>query len=167
MVKAFIGLGSNLNDPHAQVKTALQELAQLPCSELTKYSSFYETEPMGPADQPDYIQPGYINAVAEIETELEPESLLDKLQSIESAHQRVRGEIQWGPRTLDLDLLLYGDKMIHTERLTVPHPGITERNFVLIPMAEIQPDLRLPDGRAITELPAAHDQHGVKRCPTR
>ena len=165
MIKAFIGLGSNLNDPRTQVETALAELALLPRSKLTTFSALYETEPMGPADKPDLVQPGYINAVALLMTELEPEKLLDQLQSIENRHQRVRGEVQWGPRTLDLDLLLYGDETINTERLTVPHPGITERNFVLIPMVEIRPDLKLPDGRAIVDLPASHDQHGVKRCP--
>lgn len=168
MVQAFIGLGSNLQQPLTQIRDALRELAQLPLSKLIKQSSLYETEPMGPpslSGQPDYDQPRYINAVAELETELAPEELLDKLQSIETAHRRVRGEIQWGPRTLDLDLLLYGDETIETERLTVPHPGITERNFVLIPMVEISPELKLPDGRAIAELPACRDQHGVKRCP--
>jgi len=167
MVKAYIGLGSNLDEPLQQIQGALGELAQLPQSQLLKHSSLYETEPMGPADQSDYLQPGYINAVAEVETELDPVELLDQLQSIENSHQRVRGEIQWGPRTLDLDLLLYGDETVETERLTVPHPGITERNFVLIPMVEISPELRLPDGRAIAGLPACHDQHGVKRCRLR
>lgn len=165
MVQTFIGLGSNLQQPLTQIRNALRELAQLSRSKLIKHSSFYETEPMGPVDQADYDQPGYINAVAELETELAPEELLDKLQSIETAHRRVRGDIQWGPRTLDLDLLLYGDETIETERLTVPHPGITERNFVLIPMVEISPELKLPDGRAIAELSACRDQHGVKRCP--
>ncbi len=165
MVRAFIGLGSNLNQPLTQIHSALTELTYLPDSELTKHSSLYETEPMGPVDQPDYIQPGYINAVAELQTRLAPEALLDQLQAIEDSHNRERGEVQWGPRTLDLDLLLYGDEVIQTERLTVPHLGITERNFVLIPMVEISPELKLPDGRAITELPACHDQNGVKRCP--
>jgi len=168
MVQAFIGLGSNLQQPLTQIHNALKELAQLPQSKLTKHSSLYETAPMGPpglSGQPDYEQPGYINAVAELATELAPEQLLDQLQSIENSHHRERGEVQWGPRTLDLDLLLYGDEIIETERLTVPHPGITERNFVLIPMVEISPELKLPDGRAIAELPACHDQHGVKQCP--
>ncbi|MCW8983212.1 MAG: 2-amino-4-hydroxy-6-hydroxymethyldihydropteridine diphosphokinase, partial [Gammaproteobacteria bacterium] len=154
MVKAFIGLGSNLNSPRLQLENALQELAQLPKSQLTCFSSLYETAPMGPVDQPDYVQPGYINAVAELETELAPEALLDQLQLIESVHQRVRGEVQWGPRTLDLDLLLYGEQIIETGRLSVPHPGLTERNFVLIPLYEIRADLKLPDGRAIADLPA-------------
>lgn len=160
MVKAFIGLGSNLDEPRAQIEIALQELAQLPHTHFVRASSRYLTAPMGPADQPYYI-----NAVAELETELTPVALLDQLQAIESAHQRVRGVNQWGPRTLDLDLLLYGDETIGTERLTVPHPGVAERNFVLIPLVEISPELTLPDGRAIAELPACHDQHGVKRCP--
>lgn len=167
MVKTLIGLGSNLDDPQQQILRALQELSQLPQSKLIKQSSLYETEPMDPLTSPGQaadVQPLYINAVAELMTELEPEALLDQLQSIETAHQRVRGAVQWGPRTLDLDLLLYGDENIATQRLTVPHPGVTERNFVLIPMVEICPELKLPDGRAISELPACHDQHGVKRC---
>ena len=159
MVNAFIGLGSNLDEPLAQVRSALRALDQLPQSTLIQHSSLYETAPMGSANQPNYI-----NAVAELATELAPEALLDQLQLIETAHQRVRGAERWGSRTLDLDLLLYGDEIIGAERLTVPHPGLTERNFVLIPMAEICPELRLPDGRAVAELPARHDQHGVKKC---
>lgn len=170
MVKALIGLGSNLDAPRQQVLRALQELAQLPQSKLIKHSSLYETEPLtlptldSSHGQSVEIQPPYINAVAEMLTALAPEALLDQLQSIETAHQRVRGEVRWGPRTLDLDLLLYGNETIATQRLTVPHPGVTERNFVLIPMVEICPELKLPDGRAISELPACHDQQGVKRC---
>lgn len=167
MVMALIGLGSNLDAPRQQVLRALQELSQLPQSKLTKHSSLYETEPLTLPTPPGHsveIQPPYINAVAEMMTALAPEALLDQLQSIETAHHRVRGEIRWGPRTLDLDLLLYGNEIIATQRLSVPHPGVTERNFVLIPMVEICRELKLPDGRAISELPACHDQQGVKRC---
>ncbi len=164
MVQAFIGLGSNLQQPLTQIQNALKELAQIPRSKLTNHSSLYQTAPMGPVDQPDYEQPEYINAVAELATGLAPEQLLDQLQSIENDHHRERGELQWGPRTLDLDLLLYGEEIIETGRLTVPHPGIAERAFVLIPMLEISPELILPDGRAIAQLPACHDHHGVKRC---
>ncbi len=135
---AFVGLGSNLDDPEAQVRRALDELAGLPESVLERTSSLYRTAPMGPPDQPDYV-----NAVARLATRLAPHRLLSALQAIERAHGRVRG-VHWGPRTLDLDLLLYDALRIADARLTVPHPGIAERSFVLTPLAEIAPDLDIP-----------------------
>jgi len=144
--RAWIGLGSNLDDPHTQVSTALNELAQLPDSSLIMHSSLYRSDPVGPPGQPDYI-----NAVAALDTQLPPEALLDALQAIEQAHQRVR-KIHWGPRTLDLDLLLYGNETIATPRLSVPHPFMTQRNFVLWPLAEIAPELILPDGHSLQAL---------------
>jgi len=144
--RAWIGLGSNLDDPHTQVSTALNELAQLPDSSLIMHSSLYRSDPVGPPGQPDYI-----NAVAALDTQLPPEALLDALQAIEQAHQRVR-KIHWGPRTLDLDLLLYGNETIATPRLSVPHPFMTQRSFVLWPLAEIAPELILPDGRPLQAL---------------
>lgn len=144
--RVWIGLGSNLDDPRAQVSTALKELAQLPESSLVTHSSLYRSDPVGPPGQPDYI-----NAVAALDTQLSPETLLDALQAIEQAHQRVR-KIHWGPRTLDLDLLLYGNETIATPRLSVPHPFMTQRNFVLWPLAEIAPELILPDGRSLQAL---------------
>lgn len=149
-VRAYIGLGSNLAVPLRQVRQAIAELAQLPASRLVAVSRIYRSRPMGPADQPDYI-----NAVAAIETRLLPLKLLDSLQAIEKAHGRVRGAVQWGPRTLDLDLLLYGDEIIAEARLTVPHPGMAERNFVLQPLADIAPSLQLPDGRELKALSRA------------
>jgi len=130
-VVACIGLGSNLDDPVAQIRRAFAALAALPQSRLTGRSSLYRTPPMGPRDQPDYV-----NAVARLETRLEALELLDALQAIETAQGRVRAE-RWGPRTLDLDLLLYGEARIVTDRLTVPHPGLTERDFVLVPLREM------------------------------
>lgn len=150
-LRAWIGLGSNLEDPLAQVSTALQELTQLPDTTLAARSSLYRSDPVGPPGQPDYI-----NAVAALDTRLEPEALLDALQAIEQMHQRVR-KIHWGPRTLDLDLLLYGDQVISTPRLTVPHAYMTERNFVLWPLAELAPELILPDGRPLNTL--------LQHCP--
>lgn len=150
-LRAWIGLGSNLEDPLAQVSTALQELKQLPDTTLAARSSLYRSDPVGPPGQPDYI-----NAVAALDTRLEPEALLDALQAIEQMHQRVR-KIHWGPRTLDLDLLLYGDQVISTPRLTVPHAYMTERNFVLWPLAELAPELILPDGRPLNTL--------LQHCP--
>lgn len=143
-MRCFIGLGSNLDSPIDQVKRALEELAQLPDTQLIQHSALYRSEPVGPAGQPDYI-----NAVAELDTELDAECLLDHLQALEQAHQRVRLE-HWGPRTLDLDLLLYGQETIATARLSVPHPWMTQRSFVLYPLAEIAPDLQLPDGSLLS-----------------
>jgi 2-amino-4-hydroxy-6-hydroxymethyldihydropteridine diphosphokinase len=142
-VSAFIGLGSNLDDPQRQVRRALAELAELPASHVSAASALYRSPPLQgpgvPRDQPDYI-----NAVARLETVLAAEALLDALQAIEARHGRVRSGAHWGPRTLDLDILLYGDLRIDTPRLHVPHPGLAERNFVLQPLAEIAPDLDIP-----------------------
>lgn len=151
MIRCFVGLGSNLEDPIYQVSRALVELAELPHSKLVSQSRLYRSDPVGPAGQPDYI-----NAVAELETQLDPHALLDQLQAIEQLHQRKRLE-HWGPRTLDLDLLLYGDQQIASERLNVPHPFLTQREFVLYPLAEIAAQLRLPSGINISAL--------LAKCP--
>lgn len=132
---AYIGLGSNLDDPMQQVQTAFDELAILPAIRMVAKSGLYRSPPVGPADQPDYI-----NAVACIQTTLSAEPLLDALQGLEQAHHRRRIR-HWGPRTLDLDLLLLGDQVIQSERLVVPHPQLTKRRFVLQPLMEIAPDL--------------------------
>ncbi|MCW9023121.1 MAG: 2-amino-4-hydroxy-6-hydroxymethyldihydropteridine diphosphokinase [Gammaproteobacteria bacterium] len=147
-VECFIGLGSNLADPQLQVTTAIEELAQLPESRLGGVSSLYRSVPMGPADQPDYI-----NAVARLETRLDAHALLDALQAIEHRHQRVREGERWGPRTLDLDLLLYGQQHIHDDRLDVPHVGMGERNFVLYPLAELMTeDMLIPGLGSLAKL---------------
>lgn len=137
-VLAYIGLGSNLDNPESQLKTAIEALTGLPQTRLQARSSLYRSAPMGPQDQPDYL-----NAVAQLSTGLEPEALLDKLQGIEQAQGRVRAQ-HWGPRTLDLDILLYGEDVVATERLKIPHPGIAERSFVLYPLAEINGQLEIP-----------------------
>jgi 2-amino-4-hydroxy-6-hydroxymethyldihydropteridine diphosphokinase len=143
----YIGLGSNLDNPKQQVIEALAALVLIPNTELIKQSALYRSDPVGPPGQPDYI-----NAVAAIRTLLEPEQLLDALQAIEQDHQRIR-KIHWGPRTLDLDIILFGDQSIATERLTVPHPFAHERNFVLWPLAEIAPSgLQFPNGNTLTHL---------------
>jgi 2-amino-4-hydroxy-6-hydroxymethyldihydropteridine diphosphokinase len=136
--RAFVGLGANLDDPGRHVRTAFEDLDRLPGSRVVARSSLYRSAPVGPPGQPHYI-----NAVAELETALEPEALLDALQSIEAAHGRVRAE-RWGPRTLDLDLLLYGGREIRTPRLSVPHPEMARRNFVLAPLLEIAPHVEIP-----------------------
>lgn len=145
-MKSYIGLGSNLGDSLHTLESALTCLTQHAKITLLQVSSFYQSKPHGPKDQPDYI-----NAVAEITTELGAIELLDTLQQIENTHHRKRTAQRWGPRTLDLDLLLYGDRCIHTERLTVPHPRIEERDFVLYPLAEITPTLTFPNGKSLRE----------------
>ena len=137
-ITAYIGLGSNLEDPVDQVRRALDELDQIPHTHLITASSLYRSDPVGPPGQPDYI-----NAVAEIETSLDPIPLLRELQAIEQAHERVR-IVRWGPRTLDLDLLLYADQEINDPDLIVPHVMLPERGFVLYPLQEIAPSIEIP-----------------------
>jgi len=139
MTSAYIGLGSNLNDPVLQLLNALQSLQEIPLSKLVKYSSFYRSKALGPQRQPDYI-----NAVAQMETALTAFSLLHEMQSIETRYGRVRGKERWGPRTLDLDLLVFGSEEIHDIKLIVPHPEIANRNFVLSPLVEICSEMTIP-----------------------
>lgn len=146
MILAYIGLGSNLDNPRQQIERAFVELDTVADSQLIARSALYSSKAVGPGEQPDYI-----NAVALVSTQLSPLALLDALQAIEQAHQRVRIE-HWGPRTLDLDLLLFGQQTIASERLQVPHPYLSHRNFVLYPLADITPDLILPDGRSLRSL---------------
>jgi len=156
-VKAYIGLGSNLADPRGQLALAIAALGRLPSSRLLSVSAFYRSHPMGPQDQPDYL-----NAVAKLQTTLAAEALLDALQAIEQSQGRVR-ERRWGPRTLDLDLLLYGVQRIDTPRLQVPHPGLLQRNFVLYPLQELEPDLVFPSGESIKECIASCSPEGLER----
>jgi 2-amino-4-hydroxy-6-hydroxymethyldihydropteridine diphosphokinase len=135
---AYIGIGSNLEAPVEQVCQALIELNDIPHTYLTAQSSLYRSAPLGPADQPYYI-----NAAAGVRTSLSPESLLEELQSIENRHGRIR-TVRWGPRSLDLDLLMYGNLQQSHPDLTLPHPGIQERVFVLQPLYDIAPDLYIP-----------------------
>ncbi|SFH36012.1 2-amino-4-hydroxy-6-hydroxymethyldihydropteridinediphosphokinase [Nitrosospira sp. Nsp14] len=144
--KAYIGLGSNMADPVAQVREALDELAHLPSSRLLAVSSLYRSAPVGKLDQPDFI-----NAVALIETELTPQDLLKSLLEIEHYHGRVR-EYRNGPRTLDLDILLYDDLQCNDAHLTLPHPRMHQRAFVLQPLCEIAPDCRLAGHGTLAEL---------------
>lgn len=159
MTLAYVGLGSNLEDPLAQVTRAFDELAELPKTMLIASSAIYSSHAVGP-EQPDYI-----NAVALLDTQLSPLALLDALQAIEQAHQRVRIQ-HWGPRTLDLDLLLYGDHIIDEERLRVPHPYLTQRSFVLYPLADITPNLHLPDGTPLADLLSHCPADGLRRMPS-
>ena len=145
-VITYIGLGSNLSDPLQQVSTALHELSLLPQTRLVTHSSLYRSPHMGPPGFPDDI-----NAVAGLETSLTAEVLLQELQQLEQQHHRVR-IMHWGPRTLDLDILLYGQAVIQSAVLQVPHPGLAQRIFVVQPLMEIAPTLVLPDGRHLAEL---------------
>jgi 2-amino-4-hydroxy-6-hydroxymethyldihydropteridine diphosphokinase len=133
-VTAFVGLGSNLGDPAAQIRSAIRALAALPETRLVRRSSLYRNPPAGYLDQPEFI-----NAVARIETRLAPRDLLEELLAIERAHGRVR-DFPNGPRTLDLDILLYGERTVREPGLTIPHPRMLERAFVLLPLAEIAPE---------------------------
>ncbi|WP_407331414.1 2-amino-4-hydroxy-6-hydroxymethyldihydropteridine diphosphokinase [Enterovibrio sp. 27052020O] len=156
MIRAYIAIGSNLGEPVEKAQNAIAALSQLPDSQFIASSSLYSSKPMGPSDQPDYV-----NAVVAIDTKLLPLDLLDHTQRIELVFGRERKDERWGPRTLDLDILLYGDLQLESERLTVPHYGMKEREFVLFPLAEIAPDLHLPDGSAVADLVAVTDKNGL------
>jgi len=132
-MKAFVGLGSNLGDREAMIRAALEALAKLPDTILTRASSLYDSEPVGETDQPRFL-----NAVAELETELEPRALMWNLQLIEKRLGRVRTQ-RWGPRTIDLDVLLIDDLIVDEPDLKVPHPELVNRSFVLVPLVELDP----------------------------
>ena len=153
---AYVALGSNLGDRHAHLEAALAALAALPCTRLDAVSALYETAPVGPPGQQDYL-----NAVARLLTTLPPLDLLDALLAIEKSRGRIRAE-RWGPRTLDLDLLLHGDTTLHHPRLTLPHPRLHERAFVLAPLADLAPDLVVA-GRSIAQHLAAADRAGIRK----
>ena len=153
MITAYIALGSNLNTPVEQLHSALNAISQLPNTHLVTTSAFYKSKPLGPQDQPDYV-----NAVAKIKTELSPLALLDELQCIENEQGRVRLR-RWGERTLDLDILLYGNEIIQKERLTIPHYDMHNREFVIVPLFEIASDLVLPNTQPLTDLVKQFDDH--------
>ena len=156
-IPAFIGLGSNLDGPVEQVRRALDALASVADSRLVAASRLYRSDPVGPPGQPDYV-----NAVAKLETRLTPARLLNELQRIERRQGRVRA-LRWGPRTLDLDLLLYGDLTVDEPRLRVPHPRLAERSFVLRPLAELLAgDAELPELGRLDRLLAACPQDGTE-----
>ena len=155
-ITAYIGLGSNLSDPRAQVISAAKAISNISASKVITLSSLYLSKPMGPQDQDDYI-----NAVIALETSLSALELLDALQGIENSAGRVRKDNRWGARILDCDILLYGNESIENERLTVPHYGMKLREFVLLPLAEIAPSLHLPDGSSISELASKISSNGI------
>lgn len=157
MTTVYIAIGSNLSDPIAQANNAINALKQLPKSEFINCSMLYTSTPMGPQDQPDYI-----NAVVEIHTHLTPIELLDCTQAIEQEQGRIRKDERWGPRTLDLDILLYGNEVIDSERLTIPHYGMKEREFVLYPLADIAPSITLPCGTRLEDLLSIVSKNGLR-----
>ena len=154
---AFIALGSNLQQPEMQVKNAFLALEKLPSSKLVKASSLYQTAPVGFANQPNFI-----NAVAEISTELSPLELLNALLNLEKQAGRERLFAN-APRILDCDLLLYDDIEMVSEKLTLPHPRMYERGFVLLPLAEIAPNLTSPSGENIVKSALKHQNQGIKK----
>ena len=154
---AYVGIGSNLSDPAAQVERTFADLAAMPGVQLVARSALYRTAPFGPVEQDDFV-----NAVAGVLTTLAPQQLLDALRHLEVARGRVRS-VRWGPRILDLDLLVQGTLTVDTADLTLPHPGIAERNFVLYPLRDIAPELHIPGMGQVAALAAKVDPSGITR----
>jgi 2-amino-4-hydroxy-6-hydroxymethyldihydropteridine diphosphokinase len=146
-VRAYVGLGSNLGDREATLRKAIELLGAEDGVEVVAVSTLRDTEPVGYVDQPRFL-----NGVAAVETELGPRDLLERLLAVERSLGRERSGPRFGPRTVDLDLLLHGDGVVDEPGLTVPHPRLAERAFVLEPLAELDPELRLPDGRRVGDL---------------
>jgi len=157
LVTAFVALGSNLDDPAAQVARGMHELGTIPRTVVKRVSSLYRSVPVGFREQPDFI-----NAVAQVATRLAPRALLEALLEIERRHGRVR-DVPNGPRTLDLDLLLYDSLVLHEPGLTIPHARMHERAFVILPLAEIAPRRRIPGRGTLTRMLAQVDAQGVTR----
>ncbi|MDB9751452.1 2-amino-4-hydroxy-6-hydroxymethyldihydropteridine diphosphokinase [Gammaproteobacteria bacterium] len=160
MTIVYIGLGSNLGgdfaSPKQNITSAINALAKIKSIQMIKISSFYESKPIGPQDQSDYI-----NAVIKLKTNLDSTKLLNSLQTIENHHGRIRSQY-WGPRTLDLDILLFGDQIIHNDRLTIPHTEICNRAFVLVPLSEIEPDCVIPEKGIVSDLVSNVSQAELK-----
>lgn len=157
MTTAFVGLGSNIGNSVAEVQRAVTALVGAVDIHVLAASPCYRTKPMG-----SIKQEWFVNAVVQLVTSLSAESLLRVLQEIERDQERVRGE-RWGPRTIDCDLLLFGQQVIDTPLLTVPHPGLTTREFVLYPLADIAPDWVLPSGEVVSDLLAGLPRRGMER----
>jgi len=160
-VRVYIGMGSNLEDPVAQVLDAVEELEMIPDSILVSRSSLYRGKPMGPADQPDYV-----NAVVAMDTLLSAMDFLQALVKIEELQGRERDGEKWGPRIIDLDLLMYGKQKINTPELTVPHPGMHERDFVIVPLSEIAGNIKVPGQGLLTTLINQCENHSLRKLVT-
>jgi 2-amino-4-hydroxy-6-hydroxymethyldihydropteridine diphosphokinase len=155
---AYIGLGSNLQKPAQQIEEALGLVSEIPETRLVSVSSLYRSAPFGGVEQPDFV-----NAVASLMTQLVPLELLARLQEVENRQGRERDETRWGPRVLDLDLLVYSGQTIDEPDLSVPHPGIGERNFVLLPLGEIAPDLAIPGLGRVASIPVNMEEPSISR----
>jgi 2-amino-4-hydroxy-6-hydroxymethyldihydropteridine diphosphokinase len=153
---AYIAVGSNLNDPQAQVRLAIERLGALPSTRIVLRSPLYRTRPFGPVQQPDFV-----NAVVGVLTQLASPQLLSELQALEIALGRPQAHEKWGPRVIDLDLLAYGREQRDEPNLRLPHPGIVERNFVLYPLADIAPDLDVPGLGRVAELKRRVSPEGI------
>jgi 2-amino-4-hydroxy-6-hydroxymethyldihydropteridine diphosphokinase len=153
---AYIGLGSNLSDPAAQVRQALEGLVSLPRTRRVAVSRLYGSRPMGPVTQPDFV-----NAVAGVLTQLTALELLRELRAQEARAGRPAAHEHWGPRVLDLDVLVFGREQSRSPELVLPHPGVVERNFVLYPLADIAPDLDVPGSGLVRELLARVSADGL------
>lgn len=158
VAEVLVGLGSNLDGPASQVETAFGMLAAIDRTDLVAKSSLYRSTPLGGIEQPDFV-----NAAALLTTELDPRTFLQELQAIELARGRERGEVQWGPRVIDLDLLAYDGLSLDEPGLTLPHPGIAARNFVLLPLREIAPDFRIPGLGRVSDLPVNTSEPQISR----
>jgi 2-amino-4-hydroxy-6-hydroxymethyldihydropteridine diphosphokinase len=157
----YVGLGSNLDDPVEQVRRALLGLRALPQSRLERTSSLYASAPMGPVPQPDYV-----NAVAGLLTQLTAMTFFQSMRELERNLGREPPRVRWGPRRIDLDLLIFGDQKLQSESLTLPHPGIVERNFVLYPLAEVAPELTIPGFGRVARLAERVGNAGLRRLDT-
>jgi 2-amino-4-hydroxy-6-hydroxymethyldihydropteridine diphosphokinase len=155
---AYVGVGSNLSDPEAQVRRALAALAKLPGTTLVASSPLYRTQPFG-----EIVQPAFVNAVAGLLTQRTPEELLADLRALERSLGREPSRERWGPRVIDLDLLVVGREMRATDSLQLPHPGIAERDFVLYPLADVAPDLEIPGLGRVTGLRERVANRGIER----
>jgi len=157
---SYIGLGSNIDEPRVQISTALVNIQAHEQISVQLCSHLYASAPMGPKNQPDYI-----NAVCKVTTSLTPIELLDVLQSIEHDHGRKRVGERWGPRTLDLDILLFNNLSMDNDRLTLPHYGMAQREFVMVPLFEIEPDMMMSNGKSIASWVSQCSFERLKRLP--
>ena len=157
---AYVGIGSNLGMPTRQIEEAIELLAEIPRSRLVSRSSLYRSAPFGGIEQPDFV-----NAAAAMLTALDAHELLDSLLELEKCQGRERGGTRWGPRVLDLDLLAYGSVALVEPGLTIPHPGIGERNFVLLPLQEIAPELVIPGLGRVASIPVNMNEPSISRIP--
>jgi len=157
MALAYIGLGSNLDDPRSRIRSAIQSIKQFPDTTLLGCSSCYRSKPLGSRNQAEYI-----NAVVEVDTRLDAEQLLLRMQAVENQQGRVRTQ-RWGPRTLDLDLLLFDDLVVKSDALTLPHPEMHKRGFVLYPLHEIAPEIEIPGRGRVRDLLSGMDPSEVQK----